>query len=145
MLSVLLVIGMIGFHIIEGWTYFDGFYMTLMTLSTVGYGEVHPLGLGRRVWASFLMLTGVSVFLISFALIGDLLIRLELVDYRVGRKNTGASAIRRAYGVIVLAIQRAGGSTVFNPGGDTRVEANDVIIAMGERAQLQKMARDFDV
>jgi voltage-gated potassium channel len=36
-------IGTAGFHLVEGWSLFDSFYMALMTLTTVGYGEVHPL------------------------------------------------------------------------------------------------------
>ena len=35
--------GTIGFTFIEGWPLFDSFYMTILTVSTVGYGEVHPL------------------------------------------------------------------------------------------------------
>ena len=45
-------IGTVGFHFIEGWPLFDAFYMSLMTLTTVGYGEVHPLSFYGRVFAS---------------------------------------------------------------------------------------------
>jgi hypothetical protein len=42
--SVLLLatfIGTLGFRFVEGWPVFDALYMTLITLTTVGYGEVH--------------------------------------------------------------------------------------------------------
>jgi voltage-gated potassium channel len=46
----LLGVGTVGYRWIEGepWTYFDGFYMTAITITTIGYGEVHPLSnIGR--------------------------------------------------------------------------------------------------
>src|SRR5262245_11121513 len=86
LLAVTLLIGTVGFSYIEGWPVFDSFYMTLMTLTTVGYGEVHPLSFHGRAFASLLMLMGVSTVFVSFAIIGDTLLRLELMDY-FGRRR----------------------------------------------------------
>ena len=41
-------LGIAGFHFIEGWTWFDGFYMVLTTITTIGYGEIHPLSHAGR-------------------------------------------------------------------------------------------------
>jgi len=78
--GLLLLLGMLGFHLVEGWDFFDAFYMTLMTLTTVGYGEVHPLSHSGRVVASALMLGGVAMVFISFGVIVDIIIKLELAD-----------------------------------------------------------------
>ena len=43
LLTAVVVTGTAGFHYIEGWSWFDGFYMILTTMTTIGYGEVHPL------------------------------------------------------------------------------------------------------
>ena len=86
-ISVALGIGTIGFSVIEGWPPFDAFYMTLMTLTTVGYGEVHPLSHSGRVFAAFVMLGGVATVFLSIAVVGDALLRLELVDYFGGRRR----------------------------------------------------------
>ena len=53
-----MLIGTLGFRLVEGWSLFDAFYMALITLTTVGYGEVRPLSFHGRVFASFLMSWG---------------------------------------------------------------------------------------
>ncbi len=58
-LAVVFLAGAAGFHYIEGWTWFDGFYMTLTTMTTVGYGEIYPLSHVGRVFNSFLILASV--------------------------------------------------------------------------------------
>ena len=46
-LVALMLIGVAGFHFIEGWPWFDGFYMVLTTITTIGYGEA-PSVVARR-------------------------------------------------------------------------------------------------
>ena len=76
-----ILIGTLGFVWIEGWPVFDSFYMTMITLTTVGYGEIHPLSTTGRAFASFLMLVGVTSVFISIAVLGESLLRLELSHY----------------------------------------------------------------
>jgi voltage-gated potassium channel len=54
--------GTVGFMTVEGWDLFDSVYMMIITLSTVGYGEVHPLSRPGRVVASLVILLGVGAF-----------------------------------------------------------------------------------
>lgn len=59
--ALLLAIGTIGYRWIEGehWTYFDGFYMTAITITTIGYGEVHPLSNPGRLFTVVLAYSGI--------------------------------------------------------------------------------------
>src|SRR4029078_7080209 len=82
------LIGTVGFRLIEGWPLFDAFYMSLMTLTTVGYGEIHPLSTPGRLSSSLVMLAGVASVFISCAILGDTLLRLELADYFGRRRRT---------------------------------------------------------
>ena len=66
-LALVLGGGALGYHIIEGWSLFDALYMTITTLATVGYGEVHPLSQGGRVFTMFLILVGVGNIAYAFA------------------------------------------------------------------------------
>ena len=63
------VVGATGFHFLEGWEWFDGFYMTLITMTTVGYGEVHPLSHVGKIFNVFLILASVIAggFLVATA------------------------------------------------------------------------------
>ncbi len=55
-----LVTGTAGYHILEGYTFIDAFYMTVITISTVGYGEINPLSESGRIFTVFLILSGVG-------------------------------------------------------------------------------------
>ena len=55
--------GTIGYHLIEGWSFFDAFYMTTITLATVGYGETHELSVPGRVFTIFLIFGGMGIIL----------------------------------------------------------------------------------
>ena len=59
---LLLVIGTMGYHFIDSYSFFDGFYMTIITIATVGYGEIHPLSTAGRIFTSFLIITSFGTF-----------------------------------------------------------------------------------
>jgi voltage-gated potassium channel len=68
-LLALLLAGSLGFVWIEGWNFFDALYMTVTTLTTVGYGEVHPLSHLGRLYNMVLILAGMGVL---FYIVGSL-------------------------------------------------------------------------
>jgi voltage-gated potassium channel len=47
---LILALGTIGYMIIEGWTFVDALYMTVITISTVGFKEVNQVGEGGRIF-----------------------------------------------------------------------------------------------
>lgn len=53
--------GVIGYRLIEGWSFLDSLYMTIITISTVGFQEVYPLSRLGRIFTISLIITGVSV------------------------------------------------------------------------------------
>jgi voltage-gated potassium channel len=126
------LLGTVGFMLVERWTLFDAFYMALITLTTVGYGEVHPLSFHGRMFASFLMLVGVATVFVSFAILGDTLLRLELTDYFDQRRRTrmlqhiaghyivcGAGRVGRS---VVRELLRAGAKVVIIDNDPERVK-----------------------
>ncbi len=59
-LLVIIVIGVAGYRLIEGWSLVDSLYMTITTITTVGFQEVHPLDTAGRVFTMVLVLGGVG-------------------------------------------------------------------------------------
>jgi voltage-gated potassium channel len=76
-LVALVFLGTLGFHFIEGWAWFDGFYMTLTTMTTVGYGEIHPLSHIGRIFNSFLIVASVIGAGFTIATFSQALIEFE--------------------------------------------------------------------
>jgi voltage-gated potassium channel len=54
------VIGIIGYMAIEGWSVLDAFYMTMITVTTVGYREVHTMTRAGEAWTVIVVLSGVA-------------------------------------------------------------------------------------
>lgn len=73
-----LAIGTLGYRVVEGWSAADSFYMTVITISTVGYGEPNTLSQPGRWFTSFLIfislisMTGATAVLTSVIIGGDL-------------------------------------------------------------------------
>lgn len=55
-----IIIGTAGYMAIEGWSFIDALYMTVITIATVGFGEVHKLTSAGRVFTIFLIMGGVA-------------------------------------------------------------------------------------
>jgi voltage-gated potassium channel len=78
-LLVLTLAGTAGFHYIEHWSWFDSFYMVVITFSTIGYQEVHQLSHAGRIFNTFLIITGVSLLFVMIGALTQALLEFELV------------------------------------------------------------------
>jgi voltage-gated potassium channel len=78
-LLLLTVAGTAGFHFIEGWSWFDSFYMVVITLSTIGYQEVHTLSHAGRVFNTVLIISGVALVFLLIGALTQALLEFELV------------------------------------------------------------------
>lgn len=59
-LVIIVAIGTIGYEVIEGWSFLDALYMTITTITTVGFREVHPLSEAGQIFSIFLIVGGVG-------------------------------------------------------------------------------------
>ena len=110
-LALLLVIltGTIGFHLIEGWTWFDGFYMVVTTLTTIGYQEVHPLSHAGRIFNVFIILAGVSMVFLAIGSLTQALLEFELRSF-FGRRKMERTIDRLTDHYIICGAGRVGRS-----------------------------------
>lgn len=77
-LIFIFIFGISGFILIENWSFLDAFYMMVITITTVGFGEVHPLSEAGRLFTSFLILSTFGTFTYLISLITSLIASGEL-------------------------------------------------------------------
>jgi len=86
-IATTLAIGTTGFTLIDHYPPFDAFYMTLITMTTVGYDEIHPLSHAGRIFNSFLILFGVTTIFIAIGAVTQTVIELEFGDVLNRRRS----------------------------------------------------------
>jgi voltage-gated potassium channel len=86
-IACVFAVGTLGFVLIDDYPPFEAFYMTLITVLTVGYGEILPLSMAGRIFNSFLLLFGVTVILLATGAMTQTIIELELNQF-FGKRRT---------------------------------------------------------
>jgi voltage-gated potassium channel len=87
LITLTMLMGTVGFTVIEGYPPFDAFYMTLITITTVGYAEIHPLSHAGRIFNSFLIFFGVTTLFFAIGAMTQSIIELELGEYFGKRRH----------------------------------------------------------
>ncbi len=97
-LLVLVSLGTTGYMFIEGWRFLDAFYMTIITLATVGFREVHPLSDAGQVFTILLIVFGVSVLGYTVGKLAQIMFEGQIQRF-LGRKKVEMSidALREHY------------------------------------------------
>lgn len=80
-LNSLLVIGTVGYMLIDDYSFLDAFYMTVITVATVGYGEVQPLSETGRLFTAFLIITSFGTFAYAVSYITKFVVDGELNQF----------------------------------------------------------------
>jgi voltage-gated potassium channel len=108
-LLIVVLIGTAGFHFIEGWPWFDGLYMVVTTLTTIGYQEVHPLSRAGRIFNIFVIFAGVSLLLVTIGTLTQALLEFELQSF-FGRRRMEREIGRLSEHYIICGAGRVGRS-----------------------------------
>lgn len=108
-IGALVVIGTLGFHWIEGWSLFDSLYMVIITLTTVGYKEVHDLTPAGRAFNLFMIVAGVGLAFMSIGFLTQALLEFELGRF-VGRRRMEREIGRLSGHYIICGAGRVGRS-----------------------------------
>ncbi|MCX6818305.1 MAG: potassium channel family protein [Candidatus Aenigmarchaeota archaeon] len=69
--AALLLFGTFVYHFMENWSWIQAFYFSVTTLTTVGYGDIHPTTDLSRLFTAGYILTGVAIVLASLEIIGS--------------------------------------------------------------------------
>jgi voltage-gated potassium channel len=149
-----LAVGTVGYRLVEGWSWLDSFFMTLITVTTVGYGEVHPLDAGGKIFTSVVIVGGVGTVLYAFGVFGEVIGGGQLATYR--RRRALERKLSRISGhVIVCAYGRVGSQVVHelerdgvavvvienNPGPVARLAAEDKLHIQADASTSDALER----
>ena len=104
---LLIVIGVLGFHLIEGWPLFDSLYMVLTTFTTIGYQEVHPLSVAGRTFNLFMIVTGVGLVFMMIGSLTQVMIESEF-NQMFGRRRMEREISRLNDHYIICGAGRVG-------------------------------------
>jgi voltage-gated potassium channel len=74
LLAAVVLAGTLGYMVIERWSAWDAFYMSVITITTVGYREVHDLSLAGQIWTVLLLFGGVGSALYVFTLLATVVV-----------------------------------------------------------------------
>lgn len=85
-LAMVCFAGVSGYMLIEGWNLFDSLYMTVITIASVGYGEIHPLSFEGRFFTIILILCGSATLIYGLSILTAFIVEGELTDILRRRK-----------------------------------------------------------
>ncbi len=71
LLVLVVVVGTVGYMVVEGWSAWDALYMTVTTITTVGYREIHPLSRAGQLFTVVLIVIGVGTALYAVTLVAS--------------------------------------------------------------------------
>ncbi|MCD6493346.1 MAG: potassium channel protein [Archaeoglobaceae archaeon] len=77
-LTAVILFGTLAYHIAEGWGLFESLYMTVITITTTGYGELFKIGVKGRIISMFLMFFGIGIFFYSMNVLMPLIIERRI-------------------------------------------------------------------
>jgi voltage-gated potassium channel len=79
-IAALIAVGSVGFHVIEGWGLLESIYVTVMTLTTVGYGDFAPQSRTGMVFTMALVAVGVGTMLYTVGLVAQTMVEGRLMN-----------------------------------------------------------------
>ena len=148
----LTVIGVIGFMAVAGASLLDALYMTIVTISTVGYNEIIPLDQGGRVFAIVLIISGITTIGYTGAVTVEYLVSGQLLARVAQRRKEQALAALRDHFIVcgfgrvgegIIENLRAAGRSVVTidqiPGRCERAEGLGVLMVCGNASSAETL------
>jgi voltage-gated potassium channel len=134
----LVTIGTIGFVRLPGWSFSDAVFMTVITLSAVGYQEVHPLDEAGRALATFLIFGGLTALGVWFAIITSAIVEMDLAH--TFRRHRTMNTLRKMKNHIVVCGAGRMGSQVVKE----LVKSHIPYVAIERDADQVEVVREID-
>ncbi|MDQ7786130.1 MAG: NAD-binding protein [Thermodesulfovibrionales bacterium] len=131
--------GTAGYMIVEAWNFFDSLYMTIITLTTVGYREIHMLSRNGQIFTIVLLIVGVGTVFYTLGIGAKLIIEGELYEI-YGRKRLEKRLMQLKDHYIVCGYGRMGKIIARELKHKklpfSIIEKNDVLLDSDERTEM---------
>ena len=135
------VFGTVGFHLVERWTLADSLYVTVQTLTTVGYGDLPPHSAAGRAFAVMVMLIGAGAVALAVSTIVQSVVQSELLStFGQRRLSKKMSKLRDHY--IICGSGRVGSHLVRDL---QRGNESFVVIESDQQRAAEFSQRGIDV
>jgi voltage-gated potassium channel len=110
-LLAIIFIGIFGFMLIDDYSFVNALYMTIITVSTVGFREAQPLSDGGKIFVAFLILGSIGVLTYFITSITQTLFQTQLSFFYAGG-NKRTNKVRMEHHVVVVGYGRNGDQVV---------------------------------
>ena len=132
-----MIVGTTGYVLIERWNVFDSLYMTVVTLTTTGFREVHPLSKAGMAWTMFLSLAAVGIIFGTVGIVAESAVR-EVSSGRRGQRLM-TERIKAMRGHFIVCGYGRVGTLVAR---DLRAAGNEVVVLDVGEESLQRAEND---
>ncbi len=137
LLGLFITLGTAGYAVIERWSLVDSFYMTIITISTVGFTEVHPMNTPGRLFTSALIVGGVGTMLYAFGVFAETLSEGHFLEFRrVRRLERKVRALRDHF--IVCGYGRIGTQVV----SEFATSRHEYVVIDNNREAIERLRQE---
>ncbi len=137
MLIAIIFIGAYGYSFIEGWDYMDSVYMTVITIATVGYGEVHEVSRTGRIYTIFVIVGGVGFWVYVAGAAVQFMVEGRIMAI-MGRRRVDKKISRMKNHYIVCGYGRIGRVLCNN----LKTKPIDIIVVEKDESNIESMNDD---
>jgi voltage-gated potassium channel len=154
LVSVVTIAGTVGYSVLEHWSWFDALYMTVITVGTVGFMEVHSLDVQGRVFTIVLVMAGVGALAFALGQFIEFLFEGHLNDLLEGRRmdkrlvslsgHTVLAGLGRVGGVVATALDEEGAQFVVvdsDPDASRLAAASGWAVVTGDATEEESLIR----
>ena len=136
---VVVLIGTSGYFLIERWSWADSLYMTAITLSTVGFGEIRPLSPAGRIFTILLIFAGVGLIIYFLSSMAEYLVTFNM-EYEWRKRRSSNMVKKMKDHVIICGYGQVGSSAAL-----TLKESGRQVVVIDHKSDGVSAAQDEDL
>jgi len=96
LMIMVLLIGVVGYKMLSDFTWIEAIYMTIITVTTVGFSEVRPLDANAKIFTVFLIVTSVFIFGFAISVVSEYILGRNSLDMLKKKKVKRPAEQKRA-------------------------------------------------